>query len=289
MQSASEIQLSNGPIRYRDSGTGEPVLFLHGVLANGLLWRKVVPLLEGRARCVVPDLPLGAHETPMPESTDLSPRGIARMIAELISALQLGRVTIVGCDTGGAIAQLLLSEQPEVAARVVLTSCDCFDHFFPPLFKPLQLAARVPGGLTAALQPLRLRAARRLPIAFGRLTKRPIPDEVTDAWLEPFFTQPGIRRDAARFIRAVDERDTIAAAERLANFPGPALVAWAAEDRVFPPALGRRLARSFANGRFEEIEDSYTFVPEDQPGRLAELITELIAVPASGSAPTDVR
>lgn len=278
MSGARELELESGTIRYDDRCSGPTLLFVHGVLVAGSLWRKVVAELEAEARCVVPDWPLGAHSTPMAPDADLSPRAVAAMIAELIEKLELDDVTLVANDTGGALAQLLVSERPDAVARLVLTSCDCFERFFPPLFRPLQLAARTPGGLTVALQALRLRRLRRLPIAFGWLAKRPIPDTVSDAWLAPFLKQKGVRRDAAKFIGAIDHRDTLAAAERLRTFRGPALVAWAADDRVFPPADGRRLAELFPAGRFEPIPDSYTFVPEDQPAELARAIRSLLAL-----------
>ena len=61
----AEARLPQGTIRYRDSGSGEPIVFVHGLLVNGALWRKVTPLLEREFRCVVPDLPLGSHAVPM--------------------------------------------------------------------------------------------------------------------------------------------------------------------------------------------------------------------------------
>jgi pimeloyl-ACP methyl ester carboxylesterase len=267
-----EIELSAGPIHYRDSGSGAPLVFVHGLLVNGSLWRKVTPTLESRFRCVVPDLPLGAHSTPMRETADLSPRGVARLLAELLETLDLEDVTVIANDTGGAIVQILAAEHPERIARLVLTPCDTFENFPPPMFRPLKYAARVPGGLNALLQPLRIRRLRRLPMAFGLLTKRPVPHEVTDSWLRPFFANKSVRRDVCRHLRALDPRDLFDAAERLRSFAPPVLLAWASEDRVFPLDQARRLASVFPNAKLVEIADSYTFVPEDQPQRLAELV-----------------
>jgi pimeloyl-ACP methyl ester carboxylesterase len=274
---SKEVELSAGTVRYRDSGSGPPLVFVHGLLVDGTLWRKVTPLLEDRFRCVVPDWPLGSHRLPMGEGADLSPRGVARLVIELLEALDLSEVTLVANDTGGAVTQLAVAALPERVGRLVLTPCDSFDNFLPPMFRPLQLAAKVPGGLTAALQPLRLRAARRLPMAYGGLAKRPILAEVTDAWLEPFFSDAGIRRDTARFLAAVDSRETVAAAERLRKFHRPALIAWASEVRLFPLEHAERLAALLPDARLELIDDSWTYVPEDRPERLAELIGEFVA------------
>jgi pimeloyl-ACP methyl ester carboxylesterase len=272
-----EVALSAGTIRYRDVGAGRPIVFVHALLMNGLVWRKLVPLLAGDARCVVPDWPLGSHAVPMRPDADLTPHGLARLIAEFLEALDLRDAVVVGSDTGGALAQVLVTEQPERVGALVLTPCDAFENFPPKMFRPLLAAARAPGGVAAALAPMRLPAARRAPMAYGWLTKRPVPDEIIDAWVEPALSNPDVRRDLARALRAVDPEITLAAAERLRTFERPVLIAWAREDRFFPLEHGRRLAALFPDARFVEVADSRTLVAEDQPERLAELIREFVA------------
>ncbi|MBV9213675.1 MAG: alpha/beta hydrolase [Actinobacteria bacterium] len=274
-----QVELSAGTIRYRDSGSGPPIVFVHGLLVDGTLWRNVTPALEDRFRCIVPDWPLGSHTTPMRPQADLSPRGVARLIGEFLGAMELGDATIVANDTGGALTQMLIAERPEGVGRVVLTPCDAFDNFLPPLFKPLEWSARVPGGLNAMVQSLRIRPLRRLPFAFGRLIKHPPPHDITNAWLRPFLSDRDIRRDTVRLVRAVDRRDTLEAADRLGSFRGQVLIAWATEDRVFPWEHAVRLAELLPDARLEEVADSYSFVPEDQPARLAELIGDFLAQP----------
>ena len=70
----------------------------------------------------------------------------------------------------------------------------------------------------------------------------------------------------------MDTRYTNEAADRLGSFTKPALIAWAREDRLFKPANAEALARDLGNARLEWIDDSRTFVSEDNPDRLAELI-----------------
>jgi pimeloyl-ACP methyl ester carboxylesterase len=285
VKTSREIQLSAGTIEYADTGGDGPViLFVHGLLASGMLWAPVVPLLAGDARCIVPELPLGAHRRPMKPDAELSPRSVAGMIAELMEKLDLRDVTLVGNDTGGAICQLVVTEHPDRVARLVLTPCDAFEQFFPPAFRALQWAAKVPGVLGFALQPVRIRAVRNSPLGFGWLSKRGIPDEVAKGALDNYFGNRAIRRDTERFVRAVSNKDTLAAAERLRDFDRPVLLAWAREDRFFKVELAERLLERLPNGRLELIDDSYTFVPFDQPERLAELVREFVL----DGAPTEV-
>jgi pimeloyl-ACP methyl ester carboxylesterase len=136
---------------------------------------------------------------------------------------------------------------------------------------------------------MRVRALRRLPIAYGLLTRRRIDHAVTDAWLRPFLTEAGVRRDTGKLLRGISKRDTLQAAERLRSFDRPALLAWAREDRSFPVDHAHRLAALLPQGRVEEIADSLTFVSEDQPERLAELIAEFAGGEAYAAAPAGAR
>jgi pimeloyl-ACP methyl ester carboxylesterase len=271
-----DVELPQGTIRYRESGEGEPIVFLHGVLVNGLLWRNVVPELAGSFRCIVPDLPLGAHEPAMREDADLTPPGRAQLVADFLEALDLRDVTLVGNDTGGAIAQLVAADHPERLGRLILTNCDAYERFFPPLFKYLQLTARLPGGMALLAQSVGIRALQRTPIAFGMLMSQAVPRDVSDSWTRPIREDAAVRRDARKVLLGVDKRHTLAVAERLRGFHKPALLAWSPSDRVFPIEIAERLARDLPDARIEHVENSKVFVPEDQPQRLAALIRAFV-------------
>jgi pimeloyl-ACP methyl ester carboxylesterase len=280
----TEVRLQQGTIHYTESGAGDPLVFLHGLLVDGRLWRKVTPLLDGSFRCVVPDLPLGSHRSAMSKDADLSPPGLARIVDQFLESLELENVTLVANDTGGAIAQITAANHPDRIGRLVLTNCDAFENFLPPAFRPLQWAARVPGGLTAALQGMRFGAMRRLPIAFGWLIKRDFDSAPTREWVDPYLTNRGVRRDAIKVLRGISPTYTMEAAEKLTSFDRPAMLAWAVEDRFFKLSFAERLAEAIPGSTLERIEDSYTFVPEDQPERLAELIRSF-AVSRPAAAP----
>lgn len=269
------VALQQGTIRYREEGRGEAIVFVHGLLVDGRLWREVTPLLSGTHRCIVPDLPLGSHRTPLAPGVDRSPRGIANLIADLLAELELECVTIVANDTGGAISQILAAERPERLGGLVLTNCDCLENFLPPVFRPLQLLAHVRGAYALAGQLLRSAAVRRSKLGYGMLTHRAIPAEITAAWGAP-LRDPAIRADVVATLKAIDRRDTIAAAARLGEHPLPLLLAWAPDDLAFPLSSAERLAEIVPGARIEQIADSRAFVPEDQPERLAAVILAFV-------------
>jgi pimeloyl-ACP methyl ester carboxylesterase len=267
-----ELTLQQGTIRYRDEGTGPTLFFVHGALVDGRLWEPVVQRLRDRFRCVVPDLPLGSHELPLKAHADLSPSGLAALVAQIIEALDLEDVTLIGNDTGGALCQLLVVAEPERIGRLVLTDCDAFEDFPPKAFKPLVAAAKVPGALRAMLQPMRAKSARRLPLAYGWLTKRPIPDDVMDGWTLRALQDPGIMADLRKALAGLSPDVLLDNSPKLTSFDKPVLLVWSREDKFFKIENAHRLAAIFPNARVEELTDAYAFVSWDQPDRVAELI-----------------
>lgn len=277
------IELPQGTIYYREQGAGDPIVFVHGLLVDGRLWRNVTPALADSHRCIAPDWPLGSHRAALNPGADRSPRGLANLIADFLQALDLENVTIVANDTGGAVSQILASERPERLRALVLTNCDCLENFLPPLLRPLQWLAYVPGAYWAIARLTRSRRVRRSPLGFGMLTHRPIPDTLTAAWMAP-LSDRAVRADVCATLKAIDSRDTLRAAERLHERPLPTLLAWAPDDLMFPQRFAERLAAMIPGARLEQIADSRAFVPEDQPERLAELITDFLSHTGSREA-----
>jgi pimeloyl-ACP methyl ester carboxylesterase len=278
------IKLPEGNVHYRESGEGPPIVFVHGLLVDGRLWRKVTPLLEGQFRCIVPEFPLGSHPEPLNPDADLSPPGLARIVAGVLEGLDLENVTLVANDTGGAISQITAANHPERIGRLVLTNCDAFENFLPPAFRPMQWAAKLPGGLTAMMAGMRFEPLRRLPNAYGRLIKRDFAGAPTREWVNPYLTDKGIRRDVIKVLKGIDPKYTFEAAEKLRTFDRPTMIAWAVEDRFFKLSFAERLAETIKGAKLERIQDSYTFVSEDQPERLAALIDAFAREPAPSSA-----
>lgn len=247
-----------------------PIVFLHGVMVDGSLWDDVVDRLPDR-ECVVLELPLGSHTTPVADRSAQTPAGVAEWIVEELARRDLRDVTLVGCDTGGMLAQLVVAADASRVAKLVLTPCDALEVFPPALFKPLFSLGHVPLAMSAFLQPMRFTAARRLPIAFGWLTKR-VDRERLERWGTPALRNFEILRDGAHFAAACSPAVTLDVAPKLRSFTGEVVIAWPPEDRCFPIELGYRLAALFPNARLVEVEDSYSFVPVDRPDVLASLL-----------------
>lgn len=273
-----QVQLSAGTVEYQDSGgEGPVVVLLHGVAMDGTLWRNVVPRLAPDFRVVVPTLPLGGHRIAMREDADLSVPAVAGLVAEFLEALDLRDVALGMNDWGGALALVALGRHERVG-RLIVTSCEAFDNFPPGLpGSNLVRSAKMPGGLAFAFTLLKAKPMRRLPMTWGWMSRRPVPADVMDGWFQPVWTDKAVLRDLRKYVLGVPPKEELLRwSEALAKFTGPALVAWAADDKVMPPEHGRRLAEILPDARHVEIADSYTLVPEDQPQVLADHIRSFL-------------
>lgn len=272
-----EVGLPSGTVRYHDVGTGPVIVFVHGYLVNANIWRKLVPRLADDFRCITPDWPLGSHVVPMRRDADLTPPGIARVIAQFLEALNLNAVTLVGNDSGGAYSQIAAANHPERIARLVLNTCETPECTWPPTpggFGLLKATAAHPASYRALYQVLRVRRTWRWRNAYGWLAKYPIDASAMHSFIGPVLTDPAIRHDGRKAIRSVSARYSRAAADHLAaHFTKPVLLAWAAEDHVFPLAHAQRFAARL-NAPLQTIRDSYTYTAEDQPERTASILRD---------------
>jgi pimeloyl-ACP methyl ester carboxylesterase len=269
---AGEIQVPAGTIRYREAGTGPAVVFVHGYLVDGRLWDGVAEALAGRFHVVVPDLPFGAHKVPMAPDAALDAPGLATIVDDFIAALGLEDVTLVGNDSGGAVSQVLVSRRPARVSRLVLTNCDTYENFPPGIFKAMPPLAKLPGAMAVMAAPFRIGAVGRR--AFKPFARTRIPDELVASWLSPSVHDRGVMRDLKKVTIGLDKRYTLEAAEKLRGSRLPILLTWAPGDKYFPISYAERLAGEAGNARIVPIEDARTFVPIDQPQRLAAEIAQ---------------
>jgi pimeloyl-ACP methyl ester carboxylesterase len=273
------VELHHATIHYDAVGpdTGRPVVFVHGYAMGGDLWEPLVARLAARGlRCLAPTWPLGAHAVPLHPGADATLAGVAATVGAFLEALDLTDVVLVGNDTGGLVAQLVAVHHGARLGALVLTSCDAFEHFPPPVLRPFILASRHPRTFRAALWPLRLPAVRRR--AYGDLAHTDV-EHLAAAWVRPALTDARIAEDTRRLTASLERQVSLDVAARLGEVTVPVLVAWSADDVFFPVADAHRLAAAVPRAELRILEGARTFAMLDQPDALDEAIAG-IAVPA---------
>lgn len=277
-----------GPVPVRVFGPAPAdapvVLAVHGALVDGRVWDGVAARLSAEATVLLPDLPLGAQRLPVPDRTRLNPPDLAGAVVDVLDELGVTAATLVGNDSGGALSQIAVATFPDRFAGLVLTSCDAFDHFPPPLLRPLPWLVRIPGGTRAVARLFRVPALLSRPGRLNLLVAQPVDRALVEACLAPVLTDDGVRDDFTAFVLSMDAAHTLRAAERLAAWSRPAVVAWSRRDRIFPPADGERLAATLPDAELIWIEDALTFSMLDQPDAVAAAVHSVLARVEEGAA-----
>src|SRR5258708_15129131 len=129
------VQTASGRINYTEQGTGPIALFVHGVLLNGHLWRHQLAELSDIRRAIAVDL-LAHGDTEIAPDQDVSVTANARMLKDVLDALTIDQVDLVGNDSGGGIVQIFAALNPERVRTLTLTNCDAHDNWPPEAFKP---------------------------------------------------------------------------------------------------------------------------------------------------------
>ena len=267
------VDVTAGTIEYRDEGdpSGPQVVLLHGLLMNDAQWDLALPLLPSAFRYLLPVLPLGGHRIPMREDADLTLPGMVNIVADFLDALDLTDVTLVVTDWGGPLFLTDIGRDKRVG-RLVICPSEAFDNF-PPGFpgKVAWLASRTTSTVSLAMRQLKIGWLRRQWLMFGQMAKKPVPQDIVDAWLAAGLADRRVRRDLVKYCRTkFDDAELIRATNRLTDFDGPTLVLWS-RNPVMPADHASRLAE-LTGATLRYVDDAYVLVMLDQPERTAEEI-----------------
>ncbi len=285
-------------LAYDRSGTGEPVLLLHGWPGDRTDYRVLGPALALASSCdvIVPDLRgFGASDKHPPSEADpagqYSPAAQARSVAGLIRELDLGPVLLAGYDVGSRIAQTMAAQYPDLVRALVIS---------PPL----------PGIGPRVLEPQPQRefwyqSFHQLPLAQELIDGQP---EQVRAYLSHFWAHwsgPGFELDASYLDHLVSvyggpgaftasiawyRAGSGAVARSLAEQapdPGdrvavPVTVLWPEFDPLFPRAWSDRVDEFYSNISVRPVDGVGHFTPLECPAEFAEAIHDALVATRPG-------
>jgi pimeloyl-ACP methyl ester carboxylesterase len=251
---------------YVDLGEGPPVLLLHGFPTSADLWRRDAWLLAQRMRVIAPDL-IGYGQSDKPEEADLTEPAQAGYVRELLAALGIDEVAIVGHDIGGAIAQMLALDGGLRVRALVLLDTACFDAW--PVEGVQLIQATLPDQETGTFVQDILRAA----FALGIARQDRLEPEAVDAFVQPWADDPAAFFRAVRGLsgKGLSGRDA-----ELADLDLPALIVWGEEDPFLPVELAERLGEALPGSTVALLPGCSHFVTEDAPQTVGPMIHEFL-------------
>jgi pimeloyl-ACP methyl ester carboxylesterase len=279
----SHLTIGEVDVAYRDAGTGDSVLLLHGCPFSSFVWRRVIAQLAEDFRCLAPDL-MGLGDTETPPDADWSLRAQAEMVLGLLDGLGLERAHVVGHDHGGALAQLLAAEHPRRVDRLVLTNAEAYDNWPSRDERPFVRVTQVPLIGDAVMWAWARRRLFRLTLSAAKAVhdRRVLTDELLDGYIAANLADRHRRAKTKRFLAGqldpAHNRTTLEIVPGLRRFDHPTLLIWAVDDPHFGVLWGERLLRDIPGaGRLERLHDTGHLLMEERPETIASLVRDFLA------------
>jgi pimeloyl-ACP methyl ester carboxylesterase len=279
------LDVGEAKVAYYEEGSGEPLLLLHGCPFSSYIWRKVIPLLSPRYRCLAPDL-LGLGDTETPTDADWSLRAQAAMVVGFLDALGIERTHVVGHDHGGAVAQLLAAEHPDRVDRLVISNAEAYDNWPSEEERLFVRATQIPVLSDVVLWAWSRRPLFRLTLREAKAVHDPkvLSAELLDGYIRANLSDRHRRDKTQRFLAGQfdpkNNRVTMDLLEGLRRFDHPTLLVWAKDDLHFGPEWGERLRRDIPGAvRLELLPETGHLLMEEKPERFAALVGEFLSEP----------
>jgi pimeloyl-ACP methyl ester carboxylesterase len=245
------------------AGSGPAALFVHGVVLNKHMWRRQLAALLDIRRCIAVDL-LAHGDTEITSEQDVSVTANAKMLREVLDALQIDQVDLIGNDSGGGICQIFAALNPDRVRSLTLTNCDTHDNWPPEAFKPfVEMVAS--GGLAKTVGAmLSDKSIYRSPGALGPAYEDPNveSDEEIDIYLQPHLRSDLRTNDLTRFVDAFDNKHTLAIDDKLRQLRSPTMIVWGTDDVYFPVKWAHWLAGAIPGAKAPvELQGARLFFP----------------------------
>jgi pimeloyl-ACP methyl ester carboxylesterase len=257
-------------VRWRSrevEGRGEPVVFVHGLLASSATWEDVLRPASAGHPAIAVDLPgFGCSDRPFPH--DYTVGGEAADLRAYLDARGVSRAILVGNSLGGSVAMLVAAVHPDRVSALVLAAPATPDLEIPWNLRILR--RRFIGELLMAMtsRPSVAWGLRHRLFANGsRVTEHAIDD----AWFP--LTIPGTRRAALAAVRS-DPQRYLGLESRIRV---PTLILWGREDRLLPVAQAERLAHRIPGSRLLILPDAGHLPQRERPEAFARAAAEFIA------------
>ncbi|MEO8276592.1 MAG: alpha/beta fold hydrolase [Thermoanaerobaculia bacterium] len=260
-----------GRIAYVERGAGSVALFLHGAPLNGFQWRGAMARLAPYRRCIAPDF-MGLGYSEVPEKQGLAARDQAAMLVAFLDRLAIRDVDLVASDSGSAVAQLFLVQNPARVRTMILTDGDVEPDSPPVKVKPAIEMARA--GTLADATALWLTDTALARSTFGAAVFRNpagFADETIAMYVAPLVSSPLRRRQYHAFHLALEPNPLAGIEAALSRSQVPVRIVWGESDDIFSMADAEYLDRIFPQSRgIRRVPGGKLFFPEEFPDLIAK-------------------
>ncbi len=247
-----------------------PMVLLHGFPSNRHLWRRCIPALAADYRVYAPDLP-GYGDSDKPRGVRYNAVYYVRFLVALHRALDLDRFILVAHDVGGMAALAYAVRHPATLSHLVVMDTTAYADW-PRLLQVMVKKARTRWG---AFWFTRRRVFRQVLQRYLIHRSEVFSTARAERYRQPWGRDADGRRAFRQALRPEPEEWAVPR-EDLRRLAVPTLVLWAAEDRIIPLTIGRRLRKDIPGARLASIPDCGHFLQEENPRAVTDHISTFL-------------
>ena len=264
-----KIEVNGKKINFKQAGTGQIVVLLHGVPCHLGLWDGVISYLD-KLYCVYAFDLLGYGESDRGQSSEINIKAQAMFLKDVFESMRLKNIILVGHDIGGGIAQIMALLNPEILKAIVLIDSVCYDSW------PIELL-KVESKVSMMFEHLPVDVLYRLFISYieGGLYNKSRAEEIAQKYWKYIDRENGIK-DFLEMVQSLNSKYTMEISHMLDKIKLPTLILWGKADIYLKLSYGYRLSEDIKNSKIEIIDGAGHFLPEDQPEKVGKLIESFI-------------
>ena len=283
------LKLENARVAFIEEGSGEPLVMLHG-FPNSAIWRKVIPILSVKFRCLAIDT-LGLGDSVASSGRDYTLKGQAEMIESFLQAKGIERFYLLGQDLGGAIAQILAIRKSERVEKLVLADCAAYDNWPSRELKGLISLAKIPMALGVFCRRMQRIQFARSSKGWGHafFNSHALTEELVRAYIRPIGSSTERIESFRKLLLSLDNRETMEIVPALKRFQSPTMVLWSCDNLHRSPSWAIQLYQDIPGAvRFELIPFAGLFSPEEKPTEFAGIVADFLTFRKQVANPQDL-
>jgi len=251
---------------YRDEGSGDPVVFLHGIPTNSYLFRRQFAAVASERRAIAPDM-IGYGNSEMTDGFDRSIRAQEQAVRDLVGGLGFDSITFVGHDLGGGVGLRYAARSPEAIDRLVLSNSVAYDSW------PIQTITDL--GLPGTARETSVEELQEMMDGLFRQTL--YGDDHDEAFLNGMKTPWASAEGVTSIVRNASATNTSHTTEiDPSEVTADTLLLWGTEDEFQPIRWAEQLEKEIDTCELVGLEANH-WVPEDRPEAFTDHLTEFLS------------
>lgn len=261
------VEVNGNSISYFEAGSGETIIFIHGITTYSFIWENIVPRFSNNYHTITIDL-LGCGDSDKPLNQDYSLTSHAVRLFEFVKTLNISKFHLVGHDLGGGISQIFSVNHPEYLYDFSLINSVAYD-FWP--VQPI-IAMKTPVIRQLAMATLDF-GVFKLIVQRGVYNKDRVNENLMKQFWKPMLTQEG-RKAFLHFAGCLDNKNLTDISDKLHKTDIPMLIIRGEDDVYLSSEIARKLHSNIPTSKLVLIPNSGHFIQIDEPELVSNSILE---------------